>query len=97
MELIKRIVEKLLEDLQNKQKTEGRHIVSLLGELLTKEEMRHIRVISFKEGILKINVNVPVFLYQLNLKRPFIFGRLREALGSGVDLKDVNFRAGEIE
>ena len=96
MELIKETVRKLLSDLNGKQKMEGRKIISLLDKALTKEEKRHIKVISFKEGMLKINVDAPAFLYQLSLKRPLIFSRLQKASKGELNLKEITFRAGDI-
>lgn len=96
VELIREIVKKLLKDLKTKQKSEGSAIISLLNQLLTKEEMRHIRVVSFKDGVLKVNVDVPVFLYQLNLKKPLIVDRLQNTLRGETTLKEINFRAGDI-
>jgi predicted nucleic acid-binding Zn ribbon protein len=66
---------------------------ALLKKMLTKSQLRHIKMSYGRGGRLYINVDSSAWLYQLNLKKPQLLARLGAA-DSGI--KDIRFRLGEI-
>lgn len=92
-EAIKAILENLISRLE-KDKVGLLLPQELLKKVLTKKELGHIKINYFRKGILSINVDSSVLLYQLSLQKK----RILAALGSeSVQIKDIRFRIGEIK
>ena len=64
-----------------------------LKKVLTKKELGHIRVKYFSQGILGLNVDSSVWLYILSLKKEELLQELKK---DNPELKNINFRIGEI-
>lgn len=64
-----------------------------LKKHLTKRELSHIKINYFKKGILNINVDSSIWIYQLSLKKNALLIELRNDIA---EIKDINFRLGKI-
>lgn len=64
-----------------------------LKKALTKKELGHIRVKYFNKGILGLNVDSSAWLYILSLKKEAL---LKELKKENPELKNINFRIGEV-
>jgi hypothetical protein len=70
------------------------HPGALLKKILTAKEIKHIKVNYFKGGILGINVDSSVWLYQFNLKKE---GLVAELGNRGIGIKDIHFYLGQVK
>jgi hypothetical protein len=64
-----------------------------LKKILTKKELKHIRVKYFSKGVLGLNVDSSAWLYILSLKKEEL---LKEIKKDNPELKNINFRIGEV-
>lgn len=64
-----------------------------LKKALTKKELGHIRVKYFSKGILGLSVDSSAWLYILSLKKEEL---LKELKKDNPELKNINFRIGEV-
>jgi hypothetical protein len=65
-----------------------------LKKTLTKKELGHIRVKYFSKGILSLSVDSSAWLYILSLKKEEL---LKELKKEHSELKNINFRIGEVK
>jgi hypothetical protein len=65
-----------------------------LKKVLTKKELKHIKLHYFKKGILGIKVESSAWLYKLSLEKEKLLNSLRNELAG---VKDIRFSIGEIE
>lgn len=95
MEEIKEIVKKVIEELNPKKSSLDLKKLNLsLKKVLSPEELKAIHLHSFKKGVLRINTDSSVFLYQLNLKKDLILKRLQKDF-SPEFIKGIVFCLGE--
>jgi hypothetical protein len=64
-----------------------------LKKVLTKKELKHIKLNYFKKGILGIKVDSSSWLYKLSLEKESLLNGLRKDL---TEIKDIRFSMGEI-
>lgn len=64
-----------------------------LKNLLTKKELRHIRIDYLRNGILRARVDSSVWAYHFNLRKRQLLPGLQKAVAS---VKDIQFWIGEI-
>lgn len=93
MESIKTVVGKIMQNYKQK-KSDDFFICNFLNKLLTKEELKHIKISYYKKGILSIIVDSSAWLYQLSLKEKDLLLQLKDKL---TDIKKLSFRIGEIK
>ena len=65
-----------------------------LKKLLTKKELKHIKLHYFKKGILGIKVDSSGWLYQFSLKKEVLLKDLQPGLA---EIKSIRFSLGEID
>lgn len=95
MENIKETIKRVMQKLQGGQGlSREEEIEKEISRVLTKKEIRHIRINYFKNGVLNIAVDSSSWLYHLNLKRAQILSGISKKV---VGVKDVRFRLGEGE
>lgn len=96
MEKIGAIVKQLISDLESKkgQKKKYTIIEELLNKFLTKQEFKHIRINTFKKGILYITIDSSSWMYSINLKKGQLLEEIKKSLS---DIKDVRFFLGELK
>jgi hypothetical protein len=63
---------------------------------LDKGVLRHINFVKFKDGVLKIRVDTSVWLCELNLRKPDLLKKLKDAVG-GNTVKDIKIFIGELK
>jgi len=68
---------------------------ALIQRVFSKKELEHVRVGYFKKGILCINVDSSVWLYNLNLQKDGLLNKLR-AQSQDV-IKDIRFSLGDVK
>jgi len=90
-ELVKNVVEKILLEIEEKKNQEG-DILKIWKEVVGERIFRHTKLISFKNGELLVNVDLPTRFYELNIYKPFLLRRLRKKLF----LRELRFRIGAI-
>jgi len=92
MERIKDTIQNVMSELQSKKAHPDQPgPEELLKKALTKKELEHIKFNYFKKGVLCVEVDSSAWLYQLNLKKEGLMGKLRRYLGG---LKDIRLRLG---
>jgi len=94
MELLKNTVADLMRQLGAKKTVfQDNGPQQWLKKALTKKELGHIRVKYFSKGILGLTVDSSAWLYILSLKKEEL---LKELKKENPELKDINFRIGEV-
>ena len=89
MEAIKETVVSVMQRLQEKKSGAGnKDPGDLLKHILTKKELKHIKVNNFKKGILSLNVDSSAWLYNFNLQKQDLMVKLNKQLAA---LKDIRF------
>ena len=94
MQAIKDTVQEVMRALKTKKTKEpGSNPEALLKKILTKKELRHIKFNYFKRGLLCLNVDSSVWLYQLSLKKENLLAKLGKRMPG---IRDIRLRLGEI-
>ncbi len=65
-----------------------------IKKILTRKELRHIKVRYFKKGVMGITTDSSTWLYYFTLHRQELLERLRAFTGT---VKEVRFYIGEVE
>jgi len=96
MEKIGAIVKQLINDLESKKSALKKYevIEELLNKFLTKQEFKHIRINTFKKGVLYITIDSSSWMYSINLKKGQLLDEIKKCLS---DIKDVRFSLGELK
>lgn len=91
MEHIKQTLEGIIKDIEKKQTSQlkEKDALRLFKENLTSRERRHAKCTTLRKGVLTVNVDSSVWLYQLSLKK--------EEFLKKMGLKDIRFRIGEVK
>ena len=83
----------LLREISAKQKSLSQEDPSVfLKKILTKKEIKHIKLNYFRKGILSFNVDTSVWLFQLNSQKENILKSLKTELPA---IKEIRFYLGE--
>jgi len=94
MENIKETILAVMQELSDKKSAPDKNNPQAwLENILTKKELRHIKVNYFKRGVLGILVDSSTWLYQLNLKKEHLLESVRQ---DGHNAQDIRFYIGEI-
>lgn len=91
MESIKDILPQVIDSLNSGKPENAARINKLWSSVLEPKAVRHAKPAGFKKGILTINVDSPVWLFQLNFKRQQILENLQKEFK---DLTAIKFRIG---
>lgn len=96
MEKIGVVVKQLISDLESKKGSirKSEVIEEVLNKFLTKEEFKHIRINTFKKGVLFVTVDSSSWMYSINLKKGQLLNEIKKCLS---DIKDVRFSLGELK
>lgn len=93
MESIKDTVKNVMQALDTQKKGFSRDDPEmLLQKTLDKKELKHIKFVYFKKGVLGVNVDSSTWFYHLNLKKEDLLAKLGKKSNS---IKDIRFRLGE--
>jgi hypothetical protein len=95
MERLRETLWGLIKELEDKNlKGQSHNPQEWLKNILTKKELRHIRVNYFKKGVLGLAVDSSSLLYSLNLRKEELLALLqKESKG----IEDIRFRIGELK
>ena len=95
MERINEVVSKFLQELSAKKAAfPGDSIDEGLKNILTKDELKHIRFNTFKSGTLYLAVDSSAMLYALTVRKQAVLDELKSQSAA---IKDVKFRLGEVK
>lgn len=90
---IKDVVVDLMQDLAVKKTVDCRSDFSVcLKKTLTKKEQKHIKINYFKRGVLNVNVDSSVWLYNLTLRKEDLLAEFNKR---STVVKDIRFRLGK--
>ncbi|MDD5254831.1 MAG: DciA family protein [Candidatus Omnitrophica bacterium] len=92
---LKDAIQSLFATLEIQQRRDQETPQALIQRVLSKKELEHVRVGYFKKGILCINVDSSVWLYNLNLHKDGLLNKLR-AQSQDV-IKDIRFSLGDVK
>ena len=92
MDSLKHIVEDVLKDIKEKEASvKDRNALPILEKILNKKQIKHIRVHSFKKGVLKIEADSTSMIFYLNLKKKTIIKELIKQTGIQKDKIKIYF------
>ena len=94
MDNIKDVVHQVIGQLAGKQANSNDDIQNIWPRVLSKQELPHARLVSFKEGTLVVYVDSPAWLFQMNLRKGKILDLLKESIP---DVKRISFRVGKVK
>ena len=94
MDNIKDIVNQVIKKISIKQPIDQSKIDRIWQNILSKQELKHTKLIGVKDGRISINVDSPAWVYQLKIKKNKILGRLKDELP---EIKSLVFRIGKIK
>jgi hypothetical protein len=94
METIKDIIASFMRDLEGKARHCGDDPETLLRTILTKKELRHIKVNYFRNGALHLNVDSSAWFYSLSLQKEELLSKLKKYSAA---IKDIKLRLGKIK
>lgn len=89
MEHIRNTLQGIIRDIEKKQCLKRNDVFRLFRKNLTNRERRHAKCSTLHRGILTVNVDSSVWLYQLSLKKEEFLKKL--------SLTDIRFRIGEVK
>ena len=94
MEAIKDTISAFMQALaQRKAGDSAEDPVEILKKILTKKELRHIKVSYSTKETVYVNVDSAALLYQLSLQKAQILALLQK---TGAHIRDIRFRVGAI-
>ena len=89
MEHIRQTVQGVIKGIETRSFSEAGEVFRLFRKSLTISERRHAQCIALRSGVLTVNVDSSVWLYQLSLKKEDFLKKL--------SLKNIRFRIGEVK
>ena len=95
MEKIDSTIETVLKNLLKNKTSCGEDVFEkILKKLLTKQELKHIKLNNFKNGVLSIKVDSSAWIYKFSLKKEEL---LKAFKLENSEVKDIRFYLGEIK
>lgn len=95
MEAIKDTIKSVIGSLSAKRSAAPEdELAGFLKKILTKKEIRHIKVGYFKRGVLNIAVDSSTWLYYFSLHKEEILKQLRSSVAT---VKELRFYIGEVK
>lgn len=88
------LVKKAIKDLGGRKHIKEEEIFNAWEEAAGNKASRHSSPVSFKSGLLVVNVDASAWLYELTLNKKEILEKLAGRL-KGKKIKDIRFRIGE--
>ena len=89
MEHISQTLKGVIKGIGEKQSSSVNEVFRLFKASLASRERRHVKCSVLKNGVLTVNVDSSVWLYQLSFKK--------EDLLKKIGIKDIRFRIGEVK
>jgi hypothetical protein len=89
MEHIRQTLPGVIKAIEQKHRSEAGEIFRLFQASLSRTERKHAKCVALHSGVLTVNVDSSVWLYQLSLKKEDLFKK------SGI--KNIRFRIGEVK
>jgi predicted nucleic acid-binding Zn ribbon protein len=89
MEHIRQTLEEVIKDIGKGNFSEMSRVFKEFRQTLGKTERKHAKCANLRAGVLTVNVDSSVWLYQLSLKK--------EEFLRNLGVKDIRFRIGEVK
>lgn len=89
MEHISQTLKGVIKGIEQKQSSPVNEVFRLFKASLASRERRHVKCNVLKNGVLTVNVDSSVWLYQLSFKK--------EDLLKKIGIKDIRFRIGDLK
>lgn len=93
MEDIKNIIHNIISHLSGHAPHEDQELFRFWETLLDEQEKKHVRLSGLKSGVLYVNVDSSVWLYQMKLKKFQILSRIREFFP---DIQNIYIKIGPV-
>jgi len=93
MELIKNILPQIIDNLSSGKPEIQNKITKLWSRLLDPKVIKHAKPTGFEKGILTVNVDSPVWMFQLSFKRQEILTALQKEFK---EISAIKFRIGRL-
>ena len=94
MDDIKDVVTKVIDDIAEKNLYSYDKVGRIWQNILTKEELKHTKLLGVKEETLAVCVDSPAWLYQMRMRQQKILKRIKEELS---EIKHIRFKIGTIQ
>ena len=94
MDNIKDVVNKVIGDIAEKKPDSHNKIQRIWQNLLTKQELKHTKLLGVNENTLSVCVDSPAWLYQMRIRQTKILRQLKEEVS---DIKSIRFKIGKIK
>lgn len=93
MECIKKIIPSVVQELEKRQPQQEEQMNRFWKNVLNGKAAKHIKIYGSNQDIVKVFVDSPAWLFQLNLHKRKILKELKEQFP---DIKDVCFKLGKV-
>lgn len=91
MDDIKNIVNKVIGDIAEKRPDTQNKADRIWQNLLTKQELKHTKLVGINQGVLWVNVDSPAWLYQMKIRQTKLVKQLKE---EAPDIQGIRFKIG---
>lgn len=93
MDDIKDVIKDVIGKIANKEPQSTNNLIKIFEEALNEKERKHCCVSGYKDGILMVNVESSMWLYQIKTQYMKILKKIKEKIP---DIKSIKFRIGKI-
>jgi len=94
MDSIKDVVMKVVGGIASKKPDQHDKIERIWQNLLTKQELKHTKLLGVNKKTLSICIDSPAWMHQMRLRRTKILKQLKEDIP---EIEDIRFKIGTIE
>ena len=91
MDDIKAIVNKVIGGIADKRPDAQNKADRIWQNLLTKQELKHTKLVGINQGLLWVNVDSPAWLYQMKIRQSKLVKQLKEEVP---DIQGIRFKIG---
>lgn len=91
MDDIKDIINKVIGDIAGKNPDVHNKADRIWQNLLTKQELKHTKLVGINQGTLWVNVDSPAWLYQMKIRQTKLVKQLKEEVP---DIHGIRFKIG---
>ena len=94
MDSIKDIINKVIGGIADRNPDRHNKIDRVWRNLLTKQELKHTKIMGVKEETLSVYVDSPAWMYQMRMRQTKILKQFKEEVS---DIKHIHFKIGKIK
>lgn len=94
MDNIKDVICKVIGGIADRSPDQHNKIDRIWRNLLTEQELKHVKLMGVKEGTLLVFIDSPAWMYQMRIRQTKILKQLKEEVS---DVKHIRFKIGIIK